>query len=270
MLWYVVIVLLLLGLVAAIIKLFYDVFEFFYLELVAYVRRYRPIKESHRAILKKYSAYYNLLDAHNKKIFEKRLQRFMFSKRFIPRGFKQVTDDMQVLISASAIQLTFGLGRIFLANFDKILVYPDAYYSNITQKYHLGEVNPRAGIIVISWKSFVDGFSNLSDSLNLGIHEMAHAIHFENRIRNEEYDFLDDRLLSRLSNITSREIQKINGSDGHFLRNYAGTNAYEFFAVSLEYFFEKPVEFKNAMPDLYHTLRQLLNQDPIKLYKLAA
>ena len=269
MFWQVVAVLLVLGLIAAVIKVFYDIAALIYRQFISIVKRYRNIKDSDRAILKKYCAYYNLLSRRDKVNFEKRVQRFMYSKRFIPRGVDHITDEMRVLISASAIQLTFGLRKIFLTHFDKILIYTDAYYSNITQKYHLGEVNPRAGIIIISWKSFIDGYANLSDSLNLGIHEMAHAIHFENKIRNEEYEFLGKDALLRLEKITAREIVKINTKQEHFFRPYAGANEYEFFAVALEYFFEKPTEFKSALPDLYDTLKKLLNQDPISLYKLA-
>ena len=270
MLWYIVIVLLLLGLVITILKLFYDVFVICYDQAVMTWRRYQPLQDHHRAILKRFSAYYNLLSDANKKQFEKRVQRFMNSKKFIPRVFETVTDEMKVLISASAIQLVFGLPGIYLANFDKILVYPDSYYSRIGKKYHLGEVNPRAGIIILSWKSFIKGYADLKDALNLGIHEMAHAIHFENRIKNEEYDFLDYEALQTLAAITKREMPKIREGNGHFLRGYAGTNEYEFFAVSLEHFFEDPVGFQAALPDLYVTLKALLNQDPIKLYKLAS
>ncbi|TRX53688.1 zinc-dependent peptidase [Fulvivirga sp. M361] len=230
----------------------------------------KPIANEHLSILKKYSAYYNLLSDFNKKQFEKRVQHFMYSKKFIPRGFEIVTDEMRVLISSSAIQLVFGLPGVYLANFDKILVYLDSYYSHIGKRYHQGEVNPRAGVIILSWNSFVKGYADLKDSLNLGIHEMAHAIHFENRIKNKDYDFLDFEALEILNEITRREIPKIREGNGHFLRNYAGTNQYEFFAVALEYFFENPQELYEAIPDLYITLKNLLNQDPIKLYKLAS
>ncbi|MEM8565208.1 MAG: zinc-dependent peptidase [Bacteroidota bacterium] len=269
MFWSIVAVLLLLVLVAAVIKVFYDFFKLVYIQVISIIRRYKPLKELHRTILKEYCAYYNLLDKEEKVIFEKRIRRFMYSKRFIPRGVNKVTAEMRVLISASAIQLTFGLGRIFLEHFDKILIYMDAYYSNITQKYHLGEVNPRAGIIIISWKNFVAGYADVADSLNLGIHEMAHAIHFENQIRNSEYGFLDKNAMKQLDVIAKREIQEIRNGV-HFLRKYAGTNEYEFFAVSLEYFFETPLELQQALPDLYETLTQLLKQDPMKMYKLTA
>ena len=47
-----------------------------------------------------------------------------------------------------------------------------------------------------------------------------------------------------------------------FLRSYAGTNEAEFFAVAVEYFFERPQEFQTALPELYGTLGSLLRQDP--------
>jgi len=259
---------LVLGVVGLLFSIFKDITNYFSDEVKYEIKKRQPLAQKHRQILTTYCAYYKLLAHEQKAYFEKRVQRFMYAKRFISRGVGPVTDEMKVLISASAIQLTFGLQEIYLANFDRILIYPDSYYSHITKKYHVGEVNPKAGVILLSWKSFIDGYANLEDSLNVGIHEMAHAIHFENRIRNEEFDFLDFRLMEKLEHITQREIKIIRQGNNHFLRNYAGTNSYEFFAVSLEHFFEQPRDFQKEIPDLYHLLVRLLNQDPVRLYKL--
>ena len=49
------------------------------------------------------------------------------------------------------------------------------------------------------------------------------------------------------------------------LRDYAFTNAYEFFAVTCEYFFERPVELKANAPRLYNIIRKMLNQDTAKM-----
>lgn len=244
-----------------------DIYVFFYGELGYQIKTRRPLYNKYKVILENYCAYYKLLSPKDRIEFERRLKHFMYSKRFIPRnGIERITDEMRVLISASAIQLTFGLPEIYFANFDKILVYPDQYYSHINKQYHLGEVNPRAGIIVLSWKAFVHGYGDLRDSYNVGIHEMAHAIHFENRIKNEEYDFLNHEALRSLEKITVRETMQIKMGNPHLLRSYAGTNHYEFFAVSLEYFFEQPDQMHLQLPDLYKTLKLLLNQDPLKMY----
>lgn len=132
----------------------------------------------------------------------------------------------------------------------------------------MGEVNPRAGMIILSWHHFVQGYGDLDDGYNVAIHEMAHAIHFENLIKNDEVAFLDQHALSSLAQITNRELPKINRGR-HLLRSYAGTNQYEFFAVTLEYFFEKPVELNAEIPDLYQTIAALLRQDPLKLYNFS-
>lgn len=53
-----------------------------------------------------------------------------------------------------------------------------------------------------------------------------------------------------------------------FLDPYAATNYQEFWAVSIETFFERPTAFKRQLPDLYSSLCVLLNQDPLTPHKI--
>ena len=53
-----------------------------------------------------------------------------------------------------------------------------------------------------------------------------------------------------------------------YLRDYAFTSFHEFWAVSLEYFFEKPQGLKDNLPHLYAILCDSLNQDPLHLDEL--
>jgi Mlc titration factor MtfA (ptsG expression regulator) len=202
------------------------------------------------------------LDSLQKTVFEQKALYFILSKKFIPRGFNGVTDEMKVMISACAVQLTFGLPRVYLQHFDKILIYPTDYYSSITKRFHKGEVNPAFGAIVLSWKSFVDGYIYPTDSFNLGLHEMAHALRLENIIHNDEVDFFDDALVHQFDNIAQRMCSLPEHSTDTFLRPYACANQHEFFSVAVENFFERPVEFKSALPEVYMILSRLLNQDP--------
>jgi MtfA peptidase len=223
------------------------------------------VPDRYKAILEKYFTYYQKLDEANKKVFERKVATFVRSKQFIPRNIDQVTIEAKVLIAASAVQLTFGLPNIYLQHFDKILVYPDDYYSSITKRFHKGEVNPMFGIIVLSWQSFVDGYIYPTDSINLGLHEMAHALRLENIIRNEEYQFFDDNVLKRFDEFGNRVCFHPD-ENVSFFRPYACTNPHEFFSVAVENFFERPEAFKNHLPELYNILCQLLHQDPLMLY----
>jgi hypothetical protein len=52
------------------------------------------------------------------------------------------------------------------------------------------------------------------------------------------------------------------------LRPYAATNLEEFWAVSVECFFEAPIEFKRSIPQLYHKTGAILNQDMAERFEL--
>ena len=223
--------------------------------------RVLPVPQNYHDILKKYFPYYQTLSSENKNKFAERVAFFIYSKRFIPRNIDEVTLEAKVLIAATAIQLTFGLTDVYLQHFDKILVYPNDYYSSITKRFHKGEVNPRFGIIVLSWQSFVNGFVSTNDSINLGLHEMAHALRLENIIHNDEYQFFDESLINKFDEY-AHALCNMEYSDDNFFRPYACANEHEFFAVAVENFFERPLEFRSAVPELYRILSKLLNQDP--------
>ena len=171
------------------------------------------------------------------------------------------------MIAGSAIQLTFGYPNIYFIYFWRILIYPDNYYSTITHKYHKGEVN-RKGIIVLSWKSFKEGFSNPDDGRNLGFHEMAHALRLINIVENEEYDFYDRDIMDEFEKEARYETIKIINSPNEtsLFRSYSATNIDEFFSVAIECFFEKPQDFKEYNPKLYALLTKILKSDPARLY----
>lgn len=225
-----------------------------------------PIKPAYKKILQKGCQYYQQLPPDKKPLFERKVQHFIMLKRFVPRQITHVTAEMKVLIAATAVQLTFGLPHVYLRHFRTILVYPDTYYSTISRKYHKGEVNPAWGIIVISWRNFVEGYVNPGDSINLGLHEMAHALRLENMIRNSEHGFLDEALMQRWEALSLHELQKIRQGESHIFREYAGSDEEEFFAIAVENFFERPRDFWGSMPELYRVMCQILKQDPMALY----
>lgn len=222
-----------------------------------------PVPRRVHEILEKYFTYYQKLSPENKNRFARKVVKFLYTKRFIPRNVDEVTIEAKVLIAASAVQLTFGLPDVYLKHFTKILVYPNDYYSSITKRYHKGEVNPLFGIIVLSWQSFIDGYIYPTDSFNLGLHEMAHALRLENIIRNEEYAFFDEDLMEKFDAYAKKVCDRMEHEEVTFFRPYACTNVHEFFSVAVENFFERSSEFSQELPELYNILRTLLNQDPV-------
>lgn len=218
-------------------------------------------------VLENLFPYYKKLNQEHRKNFISRLEWFIAEKVFVPRGdLKTVTPEMKLLIGATAIMVTFGFKGVFLRHFSKILIYPNSYYSTINQQYHYGEVNPKLGLIVLSWEKFVEGFMHSNSGVNLGIHEMAHAMKLENQIHyNRESNFFNPHRWEVYAKEAKIEQSKILKGESDIFRPSAGKNMHEFFAVALETFFEKSAELKDYNPEFYQALVFLLKQDPLVL-----
>lgn len=227
--------------------------------------RPKTMDNSDKAILIKYFDFYNLLPQKSKKIFENRVVKFIDLKTFETRQDLALKREMEVLIAASAIQLTFGLKDYRMLHFERIIIYPDRYFSKSTNSYHLGEANAR-GIVVFSWKDFLKGYLVADDNLNVGLHEFSHAL-FLNYFKGKKRDYYFDEHYHIWKEEGSVEFFKIRKYGCEYLRDYAETNMMEFFAVCVECFFETPKELKNKHPKIYHQLTKLLFQNPILLDK---
>ncbi len=225
----------------------------------------KKISNAHREILVKNFRFYGHLPDKSKQLFERRVAKFITLKNFVPRNFEKVTEEMKVLIAASAIQLTFGFPQVFLSYFKNIIIFPDQFYSHAGKNYHKGEVNPKVKAIVLSWKHFSEGYAS-SEGVNLGLHEMAHALQLENIVMNREYNFLHQDAINQWQLLAENEIAKIKAGSAPIFREYGSTNVDEFFAVAVELFFERPKDFMNYSAELYKALANLLKQDPIRLY----
>ncbi len=135
-------------------------------------------KEDIISILNRHSIFYLKLDDAGKRKFLKRLSAFMEDKTFKihdKSGFK----EMPVLISATAIQVSFGLEEYLLHHFHYINIHPEEFLGlHPTIRFLEGNVSGNS--INISWKYFLHGFQFPQDGKNVGLHEMAHAYHYQN------------------------------------------------------------------------------------------
>ena len=226
--------------------------------------RLTPLRQTeadlHNELL--YIRFYRSLSQQDQLRFRARVRRFVADKLIV--GVKNVylPDNMRSFIAASAVQLTFGLNDWMLDHFHTIRIYPKEFYSRIYERNLKGGTSQN-GVIWFSWKDYLAGYADQENGLNLGLHEMAHAL-----MVNMQEDHMDARFVAsfaQLTQIEERVMQKVRSGEVRFLRSYAGTNISEFFAVSVEHFFEQPQEFARQLPELYRALSDLLQQDPAGL-----
>jgi Mlc titration factor MtfA (ptsG expression regulator) len=220
----------------------------------------RKLNEKQRFVLTNQFHFYNKLTPKHQRYFEHRVASFIVDKQFVGREGLIVTDEMKVLISATAVMLTFGFRDFYIGLISKIFIYPEIFYSTTNQEYHKGEFNPKLQVLVLSWKDFKNGFDIKNDNINLGIHEFAHAIHLNSiKERDVSSTIFADTFKELTTLLSEKEILRKELIESKYFREYAYTNQYEFLAVIIENFIETPTEFKTQFPEVYDKTKQMLN-----------
>ncbi len=220
----------------------------------------RRLNTNQKTVLIQQFSFYNKLTKKEKRYFEHRVASFILDKDFIGRDGLIISDEVRVLISATAVMLTFGFRDYYIGLISKIVVYPSAFFSSTNQQYHKGEFNPKLAALVLSWEDFKKGFFNESDNINLGIHEFTHAIHINSlKERDVSSTIFSDSFTELSELLNTNESLKLRLLESDYFRRYAFTNQFEFLAVVIENFIETPQTFKNQFPVLYSKVKQMLN-----------
>ena len=210
-------------------------------------------------------SYFNDLPHDHKLKFVKRVHHFKAGKKFHFIGLEN-NEDTAILVSASAVQVTFGLKNYLMSYFKDIYILADAYHMDNDEELYIGHVAPDG--IYLSWKHFLYGYSHKNDNINVAVHEMAHALLYNNFFAQYGIDSHFRMNYEKFSSSTGPILADVIANRRSYLRSYAFSNLHEFWAVSVEAFFENPVGLKANMPELYEALCRVLNQDPITKTKL--
>jgi len=212
------------------------------------------------SILSQYNPYYKSLDDTVRDRFLRRVLNFMEDKEFEYIDIEK-EERMPLLISAAAVQLTFGLENYLLDYFKTIYILRENYRFGLYNMPFEGHVSEDG--IYLSWANFIREFTDYSDGQNVGLHEMAHALAYVNFTVDDGKDETFHDKFKNFSETARPVFERMQAGETTALDPYAATNYQEFWAVSIETFFEKSHTFKRQLPELYDSLCVLLNQDPL-------
>src|SRR5438132_1831141 len=206
-------------------------------------------------------------------------QVFLAEKRFEGCDRLEITDEVRVTIAAQACLLLLHRKTDYFPRLLTILVYPSTYLANeqrpITAEIweegkgaRSGETARTMGSMVLAWDAVKWGAVDPADGKNVVLHEFAHQLDYEN--------FAADgtpALATRKQQLAWREVMRTEFASLRaaeetgittLLDTYGATNAAEFFAVSIEAFFERPVVLRAQHPRLYSELHDYFQQDPVE------
>jgi len=206
------------------------------------------------------SPYYRKLSAELRRRFIQRTYAFMLSKDF---HYVELVKQERIpfLISAVAVQITFGLNNYLLDYFRDIYIMRTNYHFGLSGIPFEGHVNSKG--IYLSWNNFEKSFHDYADGNNVGLHEMAHALTYVNFTAKRGVDNYFSKRFKEFSKTGRRIFNEMQSGKKNMLGSYAATNYHEFWAVCIENFFERSQLLKIELPDLYLELTMLLKQDPL-------
>lgn len=225
--------------------------------------------ETIRRTLEQRVAYYTKLRPEEQTRFRGEVDAFF--KDIKITGIKtEVSDEDRVLLAASAIIPIFAFPGWKYPNLNEVLIYPDYFDDSFGLEEGNADRNIQGMVgsgalhrmMVISQTALREGFSNKTDKENTAIHEFVHLIDKTDG----EIDGVPELLMGNLCirswlKLMYEEIQEIRENESD-INPYGATNEAEFFAVASEYFFERPVLFKQKNPELYAVMESIFQQRP--------
>jgi Mlc titration factor MtfA (ptsG expression regulator) len=234
-----------------------------------------PFPESWRQFLLESYDHYERLDAASRRRFENDVRIFAAETRIT--GIEvEVSDELRLLVAASAVTLSLGWPDYEWDQLTEVLLYPDDFdrdYSFGGDEL-AGQTHPE-GTVILSVPSLEESFEYPDDAFHVGIHEFAHLLgldqsHFAGipaGLRDDsarEWARVAEREMERLrkeGEPPRRRRKRVRGDESAF-DPYGEEDPVEFLAVAVEAFFEIPQRVRRQHADVYRLLSAYFGQDP--------
>ena len=225
------------------------------------------------------------LDRDEREELEHTMQVFLDRVAFEGAGGFVVDDVVRITIAAQACLLLIGQGdQEVYPRLSSVVVYPAAWIVEQEQQNPDGTVTVQrqrrlgeswgAGTLVLSWDDVERGAADVNDGQNVVFHEFAHQLDSEEPWSAGAPVLAHRAMYARWAQVLGGEfralVDDIEHHRKHLLDAYGATNAAEFFAVTTEFFFERPRQLRQRHPELYEQFRLFFQQDPAARYDRAA
>lgn len=241
----------------------------------------RPFSDKWLSIIKRNVPLYKRLPPTDQKELLRHVLIFLHEKYFEGCRGLQITDEIKVTIATYACILLLHRKTDYYPGLSAILVYPQAYI--VHQRQHLSggivtegeEVRIgeswHSGTVVLSWDDIRRKAGDVHDGHNVVFHEFAHQLDSSGAKSDSTPIFENHSAYIAWARVLQKEYHNLRTAVASkhpaLLDKYGAQNPAEFFAVVTEYFFEKPLELRKLIPDLYEELKRFYQSDPANLFE---
>ena len=222
-----------------------------------------PFPPEWRSILLERAPFYRDLSEEERERFEGQVKVFVLTKTFSADGGLSLTDEMKVVVAATACRLTMNQPWEHYPQVKHVALRAEAFRS------HRGGMAIGQGgrwKVTISWPDLVESLAVPDDGHNVGYHEFAHALDGSDDTLDGEAPGPASEVYVNWADVISTgrdEVQRaLHAKVEPPIDGYAATDDSEFFAVATEWFFERPRALRERMPAVYDLLSRFYRQDP--------
>lgn len=235
-----------------------------------------PLSDAQRSVIRACVPLYSRLPAPLKDRLEGKINLFLGQVDFQGCNGLEVTEEMRLSIAAQAC-LMIVAKDIWYENLRTILIYPGAFKSRMIahdgpvvseqEVVRIGESWSR-GPVVLSWPHAADGAHIDDDGHNVVLHEFAHQLDDLSGYTDGAPILAHDHSEGEWARVIGggywRLADQVDAGRETFLDPYGATAPEEYFAVIVEYFFERPIDLQREEPEVYAQLAKFFALDPAK------
>jgi Mlc titration factor MtfA (ptsG expression regulator) len=227
-----------------------------------------PFPEKWRTFLLESYDHCQRLDPSRRARFEDDLRIFLAEKRITGVGV-EVTDELRLLVAASAVTLSLGWPDYEWDHLTEVLLYAQNFerdhYAFDAESDFVGEA-AGLGTVILSVPALLESFEVPDDAYHVGIHEfvhvLSHSVEADHVGAHGVPPGLGGARAREWAAVAEKEMERMRGSRRPDFDDYGAHDPVEFLGVAVEAFFEIPQIVRRRHGEVYAILSEYFRQDP--------
>ena len=220
-----------------------------------------PFPDTWRRVLSDGYEHYERLPDDLRRRFEADVRVFLAEKRIT--GVRvEATDDLKLLVAASAVTLSLCWPEYEWDQLTEVLLYPQDFGRDyeFEDAELAGQAHPW-GTVILSVPALLESFEEPWDGFHVGLHEFAHVLGLTQTEFGAVPVGLPGARAQEWLEVVERERDRIRRGKS-VIDTYGDESDVEFMAVAVEAFFELPQHLRQRHREVYAILSEYFRQDP--------
>lgn len=199
--------------------------------------------------LEKKHDFYQSLNEENKKKFRDRLSLYVEARMFkgIASEQKQVPEDLKILISCHAVQMTMAHDDILIGDFDRIILYQHPFGTPNKQFLHIVETELEDGVIILMMPYLLNAIHHPDQYYNIAFHAYGEALIKQNPQWN----------LSELDKVDWTDIETVSKFKKDKLLLALGYDQMDLIPIIISIYFSHRAQFSEHLPEAKRSLDEI-------------